>query len=105
MPTYEYECAACGHAFERFQSMRDEPVQTCPECGGAVRRLISTGGGLVFKGPGFYATDYRSGPARGGGDGEKGEKREKGEKEEKKKGPDRPAGETGASGKTGGDGD
>jgi putative FmdB family regulatory protein len=63
MPTYEYECEACGHAFERFQSMRDEPIRTCPECGGAVRRLISSGGGLVFKGPGFYATDYRSGPA------------------------------------------
>lgn len=63
MPTYEYECEACGHAFERFQSMSDEPIRTCPECGGAVRRLISSGGGLVFKGPGFYATDYRRGPA------------------------------------------
>jgi putative FmdB family regulatory protein len=63
MPTYEYECEACGHAFERFQSMSDEPIRTCPECGGAVRRLISSGGGLVFKGPGFYATDYRKGPS------------------------------------------
>lgn len=74
MPTYEYECEACGHAFERFQSMSDEPIRTCPECGGAVRRLISAGGGLVFKGPGFYATDYRSGPppgrGKGGGKGE-----------------------------------
>jgi len=65
MPTYEYECEACGHAFERFQSMSDEPIRLCPECGGAVRRLISSGGGLVFKGPGFYATDYRSRPAGG----------------------------------------
>lgn len=60
MPTYEYECRECGHAFERFQSMSDAPIRTCPECGGEVRRLISAGGGLVFKGPGFYATDYRS---------------------------------------------
>jgi putative FmdB family regulatory protein len=62
MPTYEYECKECGHAFERFQSINDDPIRTCPECEGRVRRLISTGGGLVFKGPGFYATDYRRGP-------------------------------------------
>lgn len=62
MPTYEYECGSCGHAFERFQRINDEPVRICPECGGEVKRLISTGGGLVFKGPGFYATDYRKGP-------------------------------------------
>jgi putative FmdB family regulatory protein len=61
MPTYEYECRECGHAFERFQGINEDPIGTCPECGGSVRRLISTGGGLVFKGPGFYATDYRSG--------------------------------------------
>jgi len=61
MPTYEYECDACGISFERLQRISDEPIRQCPECGGAVRRLISTGGGLVFKGPGFYATDYASG--------------------------------------------
>jgi len=61
MPTYEYECRECGHAFERFQGINEEPIAECPECGGAVRRLISSGGGLVFKGPGFYATDYRRG--------------------------------------------
>ena len=64
MPTYEYECRECGHAFERFQGINEDPISLCPECEGKVRRLISSGGGLVFKGPGFYATDYRSG---GGG--------------------------------------
>jgi putative FmdB family regulatory protein len=58
MPTYEYECESCGIAFERLQRISDDPIRECPECGGEVRRLISTGGGLVFKGPGFYATDY-----------------------------------------------
>lgn len=61
MPTYEYECESCGISFERLQRISDEPIRNCPECGGEVRRLISTGGGLVFKGPGFYATDYASG--------------------------------------------
>ena len=60
MPTYEYECEKCGHTFERFQSIKDEPVKKCPECGAPVRRLISAGAGIIFKGSGFYATDYRS---------------------------------------------
>ncbi len=64
MPTYEYECASCGISFERFQKISDDPIRECPECGGDVRRLISSGGGLVFKGPGFYATDYASGGSR-----------------------------------------
>lgn len=68
MPTYEYECTACGHAFERFQGINDDPIATCPECSGRVRRLISRGGGLVFRGPGFYATDYRSGSSGKGGE-------------------------------------
>ena len=60
MPTYEYKCDACGHTFERFQSITAAPVKRCPECGKAkVRRLISTGGGMIFKGSGFYITDYR----------------------------------------------
>ena len=60
MPTYEYKCTACGHAFERFQSMSAEPIKRCPQCGKAkVKRLISTGAGLIFKGSGFYITDYR----------------------------------------------
>jgi putative FmdB family regulatory protein len=61
MPTYDYECDACGHSFELFQSI-SEPVQKkCPECGKAkLRRLFGTGAAVVFKGSGFYQTDYRS---------------------------------------------
>jgi putative FmdB family regulatory protein len=63
MPTYEYECGQCGLAFERFHSMKDEPVRDCPNeaCGGkgTVRRLISSGAGVIFKGSGFYQTDYK----------------------------------------------
>ena len=58
MPTYEYRCAN-GHEFERFQKMSDDPVDTCPECGGAAERLLSAGAGLLFKGSGFYITDSR----------------------------------------------
>ena len=61
MPTYEYECDQCGEHFEKFQSMKDEPVKTCPQCGGSVRRLIGPGAAIIFKGSGFYATDYRKG--------------------------------------------
>ena len=61
MPTYEYKCNACGHAFEAFQSMSENPVQICPACGKpSVQRLISAGAGLLFKGSGFYITDHRS---------------------------------------------
>ncbi len=59
MPTYSYACNACGHEFERFQAMTDEPVQVCPDCGRKrVRRRIGAGAGLIFKGSGFYQTDY-----------------------------------------------
>ena len=58
MPTYEYRCLRCGAEFEQFQKMTDEPLEECAECGGEVQRLISRGGGIVFKGAGFYATDY-----------------------------------------------
>lgn len=67
MPTYEYRCLECSSEFERFQKMTDEPLATCPECGGEVQRLISRGGGVLFKGAGFYATDYRSGGGESGG--------------------------------------
>ena len=60
MPTYEYRCTKCEHEFEVFQSMTDAPRKRCPECGGKVERLISGGAGLLFKGSGFYITDYRS---------------------------------------------
>ena len=60
MPTYEYECQKCGGHFERFQNMTAEPVKRCPECRGKVKRLLGTGAGVIFKGSGFYQTDYRS---------------------------------------------
>src|SRR5438445_3927615 len=68
MPTYEYACAKCGQHFDAFQSMRDEPFRECPKelCRlgrwgrGKVKRLLGTGAGIIFKGSGFYSTDYRS---------------------------------------------
>lgn len=62
MPTYEYQCQKCGHTFEEFQSIKAEPLQKCSKkgCRGKVRRLVSAGAGLLFKGSGFYITDYRS---------------------------------------------
>lgn len=60
MPTYEYKCDACGFAFEKFHSITAAPVKKCPQCGkNKVQRLIGTGAGLIFKGSGFYITDYR----------------------------------------------
>ena len=61
MPTYDYVCQACEHAFEQFQSITAKPLQKCPACGeSTLRRLIGTGAGVLFKGSGFYETDYRS---------------------------------------------
>ena len=61
MPTYEYVCDACGHQFDEFQSFKDEPMKTCPKCHtDALRRLFGTGAAILFKGSGFYETDYRS---------------------------------------------
>jgi putative FmdB family regulatory protein len=61
MPTYDYECSKCGHRFERFQSFSEKNLRKCPECGkNGLERLIGTGGAILFKGSGFYATDYRS---------------------------------------------
>lgn len=59
MPTYEYECKSCGNRFTKFQSIKDKSVQSCPECSGPVRRIISGGVGVIFKGSGFYTTDYK----------------------------------------------
>jgi len=61
MPTYEYKCESCGYEFERFQSITAKPIRRCPKCHKtSVRRLIGIGAGVIFKGPGFYQTDYRS---------------------------------------------
>ena len=79
MPTYEYVCEKCGHQFEKLQPISDAPLKTCPKdlCGrkrwgkGKVKRAISTGGGLIFKGSGFYQTDYRSSSYQEGAKAEK----------------------------------
>lgn len=60
MPTYDYKCEECGHKFEKFQYIKDEPIKICPKCGGQVKRLIGPGAGIIFRGSGFYITDYRS---------------------------------------------
>jgi putative FmdB family regulatory protein len=66
MPTYDYECQACGHKFELFQSIKAEPIKECPVCKkNKVHRLIGAGGGLIFKGSGFYCTDYRDNKSGG----------------------------------------
>ncbi|MFO7871936.1 MAG: FmdB family zinc ribbon protein [Kiritimatiellia bacterium] len=95
MPTYEYECLKCGHSFELFQSMTDEPRKRCPECRGKVRRVLGVGAGILFKGSGFYETDYRSESYKkaaekdtektGGADGGKKESGGKSEPAQKKK--------------------
>ena len=60
MPTYEYYCTDCNFEFEEFQSIASEPIQICPKCNGNVKRKISGGTGLIFKGSGFYITDYKN---------------------------------------------
>lgn len=60
MPTYDYLCQACEHRFEAFQSITAAPLTSCPSCSGAVKRLIGAGAGLIFKGSGFYITDYKN---------------------------------------------
>jgi putative FmdB family regulatory protein len=59
MPTYEYRCKMCGHQFEAFQRISDEPLKKCPTCGKPVERMISAGLGIIFKGSGFYSTDNK----------------------------------------------
>ena len=63
MPTYEYHCKNCSFEFEEFQSIASEPLQICPKCTGRVERKISGGTGLIFKGTGFYITDYKNNKA------------------------------------------
>ncbi len=61
MPTYVYRCSDCGHEFEEFQSITEKPLKICPKCKGKINRVIQAGAGFLFKGSGFYQTDYRSG--------------------------------------------
>jgi len=63
MPTYEYQCLNCNINFEAFQKMSDEALKECPQCHGKVKRLISSGAGIIFKGKGFYVTDYKKSSA------------------------------------------
>ena len=66
MPTYEYVCKKCGHHFDAIQSISAEPLKICPECKGPIERKIFGGAGLIFKGSGFYETDYKK-PSSGSG--------------------------------------
>jgi len=69
MPTYEYECTKCGHTFEIQQSMLADPLKECPKCKGRIRRIIGGGMGIIFKGSGFYTTDYKKSSTFTGGNG------------------------------------
>lgn len=87
MPIYEYRCSACQHQFDLFQKITDEPVKTCPECGGPVTKLVSTTS-FILKGSGWYVTDYGKGNGNGKNaakSGEEGKKPEKKPAESKKK--------------------
>ena len=64
MPTYEYQCRECGHSFDEYQPITADPLVVCPNCGKhALKRVMGTGGGLIFKGSGFYQTDYKKNSA------------------------------------------
>lgn len=72
MPTYDYRCEACRHEFDAFQSITEAPLKKCPQCGkNKLRRLIGAGAGIIFKGSGFYETDYKRSRAGSAGSSEK----------------------------------
>jgi putative FmdB family regulatory protein len=73
MPTYAYRCPACGHEFEKFHKITVKSRPRCPRCGKAAVRVITGGAGLLFKGSGFYITDYKKGSSSKGGEGQKGQ--------------------------------
>ena len=74
MPTYQYRCPSCGHEFEEFQAMSEDPIELCPSCGKKTQRLISGGIGLIFKGSGFYINDYKKKESKKSDSGDGGEK-------------------------------
>lgn len=82
MPTYDYVCTICNHEFEAFHGINAEPVKNCPKCGSPVERKISAGTGLLFKGSGFYITDYKK---NNGGSSSPPEKKTNDKKETKTK--------------------
>lgn len=105
MPLYEYQCDACGHRFEVIQKFSDAPVETCPSCGGAVRKLLSSPA-IQFKGTGWYITDYarKSGAGAGSKSGERGASSDSSSDKGSDKGSDGKAGgETSGTDKAAGD--
>ncbi len=85
MPTYAYACQKCDHEFDAFQSITAKPLRKCPACGKAsLKRLIGTGAGIIFKGSGFYATDYRSDGYKKAAESDTGAKEKTGDKKETK---------------------
>jgi putative FmdB family regulatory protein len=88
MPTYEYRCPGCGNDFEKFQRMSEPPAAECPACGAAAERRMSAGAGLLFKGSGFYITDYRNDSYKKAADADKGGGSASGEAKEGSKGSD-----------------
>lgn len=86
MPTYDYTCAACGHRFERFESINDDGVKPCPKCNKKkAKRMLGTGAGLIFKGAGFYTTDYKNKSSGGDSGSASGDSEKKPESKDKKK--------------------
>ena len=67
MPTYDYDCHSCGETIEVFQSMTSPQLENCPKCGGKIQRRMHAGAGLIFKGSGFYSTDYKKSSTNGSG--------------------------------------
>jgi len=84
MPTYEYECLKCGYRFDLFHGINEEPEVSCPKCNGQARKLIGAGIGLIFKGTGFYITDYKKKNSKEGSkEGKKGDDKSGGGEEKK----------------------
>ena len=97
MPTYDYACSDCGHRFEKFHSMTAEPLRQCPECkNDSLERLIGPGAGIIFKGSGFYETDYRTSSYKSGQEAEK--KAAEPAKKASEKGGESTKADTGSSG-------
>lgn len=84
MPTYDYRCLECETEFEKFQGITEDPIEECPDCSGKVKRLIGAGAGLIFKGSGFYITDYRSDGYKESAKKDNDTSTDKGDKKEKK---------------------
>ena len=102
MPTYDYVCDACDHQFELFHSIKDEPKRKCPKCGRRkLRRLIGPGAAIVFKGSGFYQTDYRSDSYKKRADADKPSSESKSDKSDAKPGGKSESKSPGATGSSG----